>query len=71
MTFASGYQSVYQAMLLLLLGLPLYAFLKARQERLGQVDEPIDMPPSSRTRRERSAAAESLWCGARTWTRGS
>ena len=44
-TFASGYQSVYQAMLLLLLGLPLYAFLKARRERLGQVDEPIDMPP--------------------------
>lgn len=44
-TFASGYQSVYQAMLLLLLGLPLYAFLKARRERLGQVDEPIDIPP--------------------------
>jgi len=44
-TFASGYQSVYQAMLLLLLGIPLYAFLKARRERLGQVDEPVDMPP--------------------------
>jgi APA family basic amino acid/polyamine antiporter len=43
-TFASGYQSVYQAMLLLLAGLPIYAFLKARRERLGQVDEPIDMP---------------------------
>ena len=43
-TFASGYQSVYQAMLLLLLGLPLYAFLKARRERLGQVDEPVDVP---------------------------
>ena len=41
-TFASGYQSVYQAMLLILIGLPLYAFLKARRERLGQVDEPID-----------------------------
>jgi len=41
-TFASGYQSVYQAMLLILVGLPLYAFLKARRERLGQVDEPID-----------------------------
>ncbi len=48
MTFASGYQSVYQAMLLLLLGLPLYAFLKARRERLGQVDEPVDMPPELR-----------------------
>jgi len=43
-TFASGYQSVYQAMLLLLLGLPLYALLKAHRERLGQVEEPIDMP---------------------------
>jgi APA family basic amino acid/polyamine antiporter len=45
-TFASGYQSVYQAMLLLLLGIPLYAFLKARRERLGQVDEPVDVPPA-------------------------
>jgi APA family basic amino acid/polyamine antiporter len=43
-TFASGYQSVYQALLLLLAGLPVYAFLKARRERLDQVDEPIDMP---------------------------
>jgi APA family basic amino acid/polyamine antiporter len=43
-TFASGYQSVYQALLLLLLGLPLYAFLKARRERLGLADEPIDVP---------------------------
>jgi APA family basic amino acid/polyamine antiporter len=43
-TFASGYQSVYQAMLLLLLGIPVYAFLKARRERLGQVEEPIDVP---------------------------
>jgi APA family basic amino acid/polyamine antiporter len=43
-TFASGYQSVYQAMLLLLLGIPIYAFLKARRERLGQVDEPVDVP---------------------------
>jgi APA family basic amino acid/polyamine antiporter len=43
-TFASGYQSVYQAVLLLLLGLPIYAFLKAHRERLGQVDEPVDVP---------------------------
>jgi APA family basic amino acid/polyamine antiporter len=43
-TFASGYASVYQAMLLLLIGIPLYGFLKARRERLGQVDEPVDMP---------------------------
>jgi hypothetical protein len=43
-TFSSGYQSVYQAVLLILIGLPLYAFLKARRERLGQVEEPVDMP---------------------------
>jgi APA family basic amino acid/polyamine antiporter len=43
-TFASGYQSVYQAMLLLLLGIPIYGFLKARRERLGQVVEPVDAP---------------------------
>ena len=42
--FASGYQAVYQAMLLLLIGLPIYAFLKARKERLGQVAEPLELP---------------------------
>jgi APA family basic amino acid/polyamine antiporter len=41
-TFAAGYQSVYQSMLLLLLGLPVYAFLKAHRERTGQVPEPVD-----------------------------
>jgi APA family basic amino acid/polyamine antiporter len=45
-TFASGYQSVYQAMLLLLLGLPLYAFLKAQRERKGLTLEPVDLPPT-------------------------
>jgi APA family basic amino acid/polyamine antiporter len=41
-TFAAGYQSVYQTMLLLLLGLPLYGFIKARREREGQVAEPVE-----------------------------
>jgi APA family basic amino acid/polyamine antiporter len=41
-TFAQGYQAVYQTMLLLLVGIPLYGFLKARRERLGQVAEPVD-----------------------------
>ncbi len=39
-TFASGYQAVYQAMVLLLVGLPIYAFLKARRERRGEAREP-------------------------------
>jgi APA family basic amino acid/polyamine antiporter len=43
-TFASGYQAVYQAMVLVLIGLPLYGFLKARKERLGEIPEPMDLP---------------------------
>ncbi|MGZ4543749.1 MAG: amino acid permease [Mycobacteriaceae bacterium] len=41
-TFAAGYQAVYQAMVLVLAGIILYAFLKARRERLGQVAEPAE-----------------------------
>lgn len=41
-TFAAGYQAVYQAMVLVLIGIPLYSFLKARRERLGLVPEPVD-----------------------------
>ena len=43
-TFASGYQAVYQAMVLFLFGIPFYGFLKARKERMGLVAEPVDMP---------------------------
>lgn len=42
-TFASGYQAVYQAMVLVLVGVPIYAFLKARKERRGEVAEPPDV----------------------------
>ncbi|MGO9341363.1 MAG: APC family permease [Acidimicrobiales bacterium] len=42
-TFASGYQAVYQAILLLLVGIPIYVFLKARKERLGLVPEPVEL----------------------------
>ncbi|MGZ4524048.1 MAG: APC family permease [Mycobacteriaceae bacterium] len=42
--FTSGYQAVYQAMLLLLIGIPIYAFLKARRERLGLVAAPKELP---------------------------
>ncbi len=48
-TFASGYQAVYQAMVLFLVGVPLYAFLKARRERLGLAARPVEasaMPPA-------------------------
>ena len=41
-TFAQGYQAVYQTMLLLLVGIPLYGFLKARRERLGMAAEPVE-----------------------------
>ncbi len=42
-TFAAGYQAVYQAMLLLLVGIPLYAFLKSHRERIGQAIEPAEL----------------------------
>ena len=43
-TFASGYQVVYQALVVLLAGLIIYAFLNARRQRLGEAPEPIDLP---------------------------
>jgi APA family basic amino acid/polyamine antiporter len=48
-TFTAGYQAVYQAMLLLLLGIPIYAFVKARRERLGQVPEPTEATAAAAT----------------------
>jgi len=44
-TFAAGYSAVYEAMVVVLLGIILYAFLKARRERLGQVVAPVGMAP--------------------------
>jgi Na+-driven multidrug efflux pump len=43
-TFAAGYQSVYQALILVLAGVVLYAFLKAHREDTGQVPVPEDNP---------------------------
>ncbi len=47
-TFASGYSAVYQALVLVLAGLVLYAFLNARREGLGEVPEPADLPAGHR-----------------------
>jgi APA family basic amino acid/polyamine antiporter len=44
-TAASGYQAVYQAVIGVLIGLPIYAFLKARKEREGTAPEPVDVHP--------------------------
>jgi APA family basic amino acid/polyamine antiporter len=52
-TAASGYQAVYQALLLVLVGVPIYAFLKASKEREGLVPEPVE-------REDVDAAAELL-----------
>jgi APA family basic amino acid/polyamine antiporter len=41
-TASSGYQAVYQAILLLLVGLPIYAFLQAARERQGLFPEPVE-----------------------------
>lgn len=43
-TFASGYQVVYQALVVLLGGLVVYAFLNGRRERLGETPMPVDAP---------------------------
>jgi basic amino acid/polyamine antiporter, APA family len=51
-TFAAGYQVVYQALVVLLVGLVLYAFLNARRQRLGEASEPVELPA------EEAAAAE-------------
>jgi APA family basic amino acid/polyamine antiporter len=44
-TFAAGYQVVYQALVVILAGLILYAFLNARRQRLGEASEPADIAP--------------------------
>ena len=41
-TMTAGYQSVYQALFLLLVGIPIYAFLKARREARGEVAAPVE-----------------------------
>jgi APA family basic amino acid/polyamine antiporter len=46
-TFASGYQVVYQALVVILAGLILYAFMNARRQRLGMAAEPIEAPELS------------------------
>ncbi len=48
-TFAAGYQAVYQALVVVLAGVVVYAFLKARRERLGQVAAPADTEPPAVT----------------------
>jgi APA family basic amino acid/polyamine antiporter len=43
-TFASGYQVVYQALVVILVGLILYAVLNARRQDAGQAVVPVDYP---------------------------
>jgi len=43
-TFASGYQVVYQALVVIMAGLILYAFLNARRQRLGEATVPGESP---------------------------
>jgi APA family basic amino acid/polyamine antiporter len=45
-TFASGYQAIYQALVAVLAGVVLYAFINARRENLGLIPDPVDNPPS-------------------------
>ena len=43
-TIAAGYQAVYQALVAVLLGIVLYAFLNARREDRGTIPVPADNP---------------------------
>ncbi len=45
-TFAAGWAAVYQAMVLVLAGIIIYALLAARRENTGQVPEPVDIAPA-------------------------
>lgn len=42
LTFASGYQVVYQGLVVILAGMIVYAFLNARRQRLGEAIEPVE-----------------------------
>jgi APA family basic amino acid/polyamine antiporter len=42
-TFAAGYSAVYQAMVVVLAGIILYAFVQAHRERTGQITMPADL----------------------------
>jgi len=44
-TFAAGFAAVYQALVVVLAGVIIYAFLKAYRERTGQIAAPVDNPP--------------------------
>ena len=44
-TFAAGFAAVYQALVVVLAGIVLYAFIKAYRERADQVTAPVDNPP--------------------------
>jgi APA family basic amino acid/polyamine antiporter len=48
-TFAAGYSAVYQAMVILLAGIILYAFIRARREHLGQIPAPTDLTATVET----------------------
>jgi basic amino acid/polyamine antiporter, APA family len=56
-TFASGYQVVYQALVVILVGLILYAFLNARRQRLGEASEPADVASDDLSKPELSKPA--------------
>jgi basic amino acid/polyamine antiporter, APA family len=44
-TFAAGYSAVYQAMVVVLAGIILYALIQAHRERTGQIPAPTDLAP--------------------------
>jgi basic amino acid/polyamine antiporter, APA family len=56
-TFAAGYSAVYQAMVVLLVGVILYAFIRARREHIGQTPAPTE-PAAAVTRGDNPEAPQ-------------
>jgi APA family basic amino acid/polyamine antiporter len=48
-TFAAGYSAVYQAMVVVLAGIILYAFVRAHRESTGQIPAPADLETALET----------------------
>jgi basic amino acid/polyamine antiporter, APA family len=47
--FSAGYQAVYQALVVVLFGIILYAVLNGRRERSGRIPQPMDLPDDTAT----------------------
>jgi len=62
--FSSGYQAVYQALVIVLLGVVIYAVLNGHRERAGRIPQPADNPPDDGVQPTPAAGQPSAPAGA-------